>query len=223
MTWLANLVAPLNHVLFHLGADAVSWAELLGFITGALGVWLTVRSHIANFPVGIANSAFFLVLFASARLWADSGLQVMYIVLGFLGWWQWLYGGERRTPLVVGRVSPTVVATWLLLIAGGTWGLTIGLGAAHDVAPFWDALTTMLSVAAQWLLNTKTLENWVFWMVADGIYIPLYFSKRLDLTGIVYVLFLGLCVLGLQSWVRILRLLDARTGLTPEPAGTSGP
>lgn len=44
MSWLAHLVAPLNQVLFNLGADAVSWAELLGFITGAAGVWLTVKS-----------------------------------------------------------------------------------------------------------------------------------------------------------------------------------
>src|SRR5215469_13201740 len=103
MTWLAQLVAPLNRVLFHLGADAVTWAELLGFITGAAGVWLTVKSRISNFPVGIANSAFFLVLFLCARLYADSGLQVVYIVLGFTGWWQWLHGGADRGRLVVAR------------------------------------------------------------------------------------------------------------------------
>lgn len=205
MDWLAHLVAPLNQVLFHLGADAVSWAELLGFVTGAAGVWLTVKSRISNFPVGIANSAFFLVLFASARLWADSGLQVMYIVLGFVGWWQWLHGGQHRSRLVVGRASPVTLALLVLAVVAGTWGLTIGLGHAHDVAPFWDALTTMLSVAAQWLLNAKKIENWVFWMAADCIYIPLYFVKRLDLTGIVYVLFLGLCVLGLRAWIAAYR------------------
>lgn len=201
MDWLAHLVAPLNHVLFHLGADAVSWAELLGFVTGAVGVWLTVRSHVANFPVGIANSAFFLVLFASARLWADSGLQIMFIVLGFVGWWQWLYGGERRTALVVGRARPVTLGLCVAVVLIGTTGLTLILRSVHDVAPFWDALTTSLSVAAQWLLNTKKIENWAFWIAADCIYVPLYFVKRLDLTGIVYVLFLGMCFLGVRAWV----------------------
>ena len=210
MDWLADLVAPLNRVLFHLGADAVSWAELLGFITGAACVWLTVKSRISNFPVGIANSAFFLVLFASARLWADSGLQVMYVVLGFVGWWQWLHGGRNRTRLVVGRATPLTLTVLAFAMAGGTWSLTIGLGAAHDVAPFWDAVTTMLSVAAQWLLNTKKIENWAFWMAADCIYIPLYFVKRLDLTGIVYILFLGMCVLGVKAWMGAFRLQPAR-------------
>ncbi len=47
---LDSMVAPLDVVLFGLGRDTVSWAELLGFATGVLGVWLTVRSNIWNFP-----------------------------------------------------------------------------------------------------------------------------------------------------------------------------
>jgi len=50
--WLDSMVAPLDIVLFHFGQDAVTWAELLGFGTGALGVWLTVRFNIWNFPIG---------------------------------------------------------------------------------------------------------------------------------------------------------------------------
>src|SRR5215475_4322706 len=99
---LAHLLAPLNVALFTLGDDHVSVAELLGFVTGAASVWLTVLGRISNFPVGIANSAFFLVLFLTARLYADSGLQVVYIVLGSAGWWQWLHGGSRRSRLSIG-------------------------------------------------------------------------------------------------------------------------
>src|SRR5215813_10270859 len=103
------MLAPLNVALFTLGNDYVTVAELLGFVTGAASVWLTVLARISNFPVGIANSAFFLVLFLSARLFANSGLQVVYIVLGFTGWWQWLHAGRDRTRLVVARSG------WLLL------------------------------------------------------------------------------------------------------------
>jgi nicotinamide mononucleotide transporter len=208
MTELAHLLAPLNAVLFVLGNDQVSVAELLGFVTGAASVGLTVLARISNFPVGIANSAFFLVLFLSARLYADSGLQVVYIVLGFAGWWQWLHGGrsgQRGRELVVTRSGWPLLAACVAFAVVGTWGLTIGLGAAHDIAPFWDALTTAVSLAAQVLLNSKRIENWVFWMVADVIYIPLYVVKRLDLTALVYVLFLALCFAGATVWRRALR------------------
>jgi nicotinamide mononucleotide transporter len=204
-TLLAQWVAPLNHVLFDFGADAVSWAELLGFVTGAVCVVLTVRRHIANFPTGIANSAFFLVLFLSTRLWADAGLQVVYIVLSFIGWRQWLHGGELHAKLEVGRASPGKIVWLLGFVAIGTVGLTALLRQANDIAPFWDALTTSLSLAAQWLLNAKKLESWLFWIAADCIYIPLYVVKHLDLTAIVYVAFLAMSVTGLISWRRALR------------------
>jgi nicotinamide mononucleotide transporter len=203
--WLAALVAPLNLALFHLGSDAVSRAEALGFVTGGLCVWLTVRGHIANFGVGIANSGFFLVLFASSRLWADSALQIMFIALGVIGWWQWLFGGAGRTALVVRRATPRVLPASVAAVVVGTFGLTLLLRATDDAAPFWDALTTALSLVAQWLLNTKKIETWYFWIAADCIYVPLYLSRDLNLTAAIYLLFLGLCLAGLRSWRRAAR------------------
>ena len=69
---------------------------------------------------------------------------------------------------------------------------------------FWDAVTTTFSLAAQYLLTKKWLENWYVWMAADVIYIPLYFYKHLYLTGSLYFLFLWLCVYGLSLWRRSL-------------------
>ena len=70
LTWLAEVVAPLNHVVFVLGNDQVTRAEILGFVTGAACVWLTVKGRISNFPVGIANSS---SSFSSYLLRPDSG------------------------------------------------------------------------------------------------------------------------------------------------------
>jgi nicotinamide mononucleotide transporter len=127
MHWLTQLIAPVSHVLFVIGADHVSVAELAGFVTGAACVWLTVKAHIANFPVGLANDAFFLVLFLAAGLYADSGLQVVYLVLGVVGWWQWLRGGENRERLEAGRATVTELGVLAALVVLATWGLTVPL------------------------------------------------------------------------------------------------
>ncbi|MCG7596830.1 nicotinamide riboside transporter PnuC [Mycobacterium sp. PSTR-4-N] len=201
--WLATLVSPLNQTFFTLGGDSVSWAEFLGFVTGGWCVALVVRRNILNFPIGIANNVFFLVLFASASLWAASGLQVLYLALGFAGWWQWLHGRADDGELVVHRIGLlewTLCATFLVV---GTGALVLILTAADDSAPFLDAVTTCLALVAQWLLNTRRIENWYFWIVADCIYIPLYLSKGLVLTAMIYVVFLALCVAGLRSWTRV--------------------
>jgi len=222
LTVLTHLLAPLNTALFTIGNGHVTVAELLGFVTGAAAVGLTVLARISNFPVGIANSAFFLVLFASARLFADSGLQVVYIALGFVGWWQWLHGGSERTRLGVARSGWQLLAGCVIFTVLATWGLYVLLSDVKDIAPFWDALTTALSLAAQFLLNCKRIENWAFWIAADLIYIPLYVVKRLDLTAIVYVMFLAMCGAGVAAWRRALRSRGAvERAAEPAVAGSA--
>src|SRR3712207_642753 len=92
--------------------------ETLGFVTGAACVYLTVVENVWNFPVGIANNVFFLALFAGARLYGDAGLQVLYVALGFQGWYLWLRGGENHTALRVSRATPrTLVAVGAFAVA----------------------------------------------------------------------------------------------------------
>ena len=103
---------------------------------------------------------------------------------------------------MVRRATPRVLLASVAAVVVATFGLTLLLRATDDAAPFWDALTTALSLVAQWLLNTKKIETWYFWIAADCVYVPLYLSKDLNLTAVVYVLFLGLCVAGLLAWRR---------------------
>ena len=183
----------------------VPLTEALGFVTGAACVYLVVQQSIWNFPLGIANNLFFLVLFGQARLFGDAGLQIMYIVLGVQGWYNWLYGGEHRTALKITRAS---VRLWLVLsgfVIVATAGLVLALRAAKGAAPVLDAFTTVLSLAAQYLLNRKVIENWWLWIVADVIYIYLYIARSLRLTAVLYFIFLCLCVVGYLSWRRTLR------------------
>jgi nicotinamide mononucleotide transporter len=178
--------------------------ETLGFVTGVACVYLVVKESIWNFPLGIANNLFFLVLFTGARLYADAGLQIVYLALGIQGWHLWLRGGENRSVLRITRASARLLAALGMVILVGTAGLMAVLRLAKGSAPLMDSFTTVLSLAAQYLLNNKKIENWYFWIAADVIYIWLYISRGLHLTAILYFVFLGLCIAGLANWRRIL-------------------
>ena len=180
-------------------------AEAWGFVTGGICVWLVVREHLWNWPIGLANNVFFFALFFHGRLFADMGLQVVYFGLGVYGWLNWLFGGENHSVL---KVSRTTRIEWLVLLGTiplCTWGLREILIAVNGAAPFWDSLTTVLSLAAQYLLCRKRFENWFFWIAADVIYIPLYLSRHLPLTGALYAVFLTMCLVGVREWNRSLR------------------
>ncbi|WP_061297765.1 nicotinamide riboside transporter PnuC [Herbidospora cretacea] len=200
---MTDLLGPLLDSAFTLGGVPTSWAELLGFATGLLTVWLVARQNIWNWPIGVANVVLLGLVFLTAGLYADAALQIVYVVLGLYGWWQWSYGGAGRTVLRVSRTGP---AEWGWLILAGvavTALLTVALSNHTDSAvPFWDALTTSLSLMATYGQTRKRVESWWLWIAADVVYIPLYAYKNLYLTSVLYVMFLALCVMGLRAWRR---------------------
>ena len=202
-TWEAGAVTAGSVLL--LAAAWFRWCpldltEALGFVTGAVCVWLVTKRNLWNWPIGLANNVFFAVLFHRSRLFADCGLQGVYFILGVYGWWHWLRGGDGHSRAPVSRATEREWIATLAFLVAGTWGLRSLMIFLQGAAPFWDSLTTVLSLAAQYLLCRKRIENWWFWIAADLIYVPLYVARHLPLTAVLYTIFLGLCLLGLRRW-----------------------
>ena len=84
----------------------IAYSEILGTISGFVCVWLIVRQSAWNWPIGLVTNFFFLFVLAQERLYANVVLQLIFIVLGFYGWYMWLFGGKNRTQLPVSRMNP---------------------------------------------------------------------------------------------------------------------
>ena len=188
----------------------MSLTEILGFLTGAVNVWLLARQNIWNWPIGLANNALYVAVFLSAGLYGDAGLQFVYIALGVYGWWTWSHPGAR----VELQVTRTPRSTWIWLtpvILAAAIGLAFFLRRFTDsTVPVWDGFTTALSLAAIYGQTRKYLESWWIWIAVDIIYVPLYLYKHLRLTSGLYFVFLLLCVMGLREWSRALGARESR-------------
>jgi len=177
----------------------MSWSEILGFVAGALSVWLYVRQSVWAWPTGIANSVFWLILFAGSRLYLDASLQIVYIGLGIAGWVWWVRG-RSDGPLAVARTSMAAAVALGVIAVVATAGLWWLMVRVEDAAPLPDAATTVVSLIAQYMLTRKLLANWWLWISVDVAYIALYVAKHLYLTAALQPLFIALCVAGLRSW-----------------------
>lgn len=194
----------------------MTWTEILGFVTGGASVLLAVRESAWNWPVGVANNIFFLILFWRAKLYADAILQIVYIVISFYGWWNWVWGGEGNAELPIARTSARAGLLLALITAASTTFLAAVLHRFTDSpVPLWDGITTALSLTAQYMLSRKLLENWWVWMSADVIYVALYGYRSLYLTAVLYLLFLGMCVAGYAGWRKS---LAPRSAISPREA-----
>ena len=170
---------------------------------GIVSVFLSVRQNIWSWPTAIVNVVLYFLLFRSAKLYADMGLQVVYLVLSVYGWYGWLHGGEHRTPLRVTRVTARAAVVLLAVVMTGTGLLGALLARTTDAAlPWLDSVTTNTSLVAQWLMTRKILENWTVWMAVDVVYVGMFMYKTLYLTAALYAVFFALAAVGHVQWKR---------------------
>lgn len=182
-----------------------NWLELAGVATGIVCVWYNTRQNVLGWVWGMVNVVIYAYIFFNAKLYADTGLQVVFFVLSGYGLYQWVFGGENQQPLPVSRL-PRRFLVPALLTFGLTWaGLAWGLSRFTDASlPVVDSATTVVSLIAQWMLARKYLENWLLWLGADVVYVGMYAYKELYWTSLLYFVFLGLAVKGYLAWRRSL-------------------
>ena len=190
------------------GNSPLEWgAALLGFAC----VWLAARESLWNFPVAIVSCALYVSVYHGAQLYSDRNLQVVFILLSAYGWYQWLYGGRGNTGLPVTRTQPWEWVAVVVFVGAYTLGSGYYLAHYTDAAlPYWDSFTTAGSLAAQYLLMRKRLENWLLWLAVDLIYVPLLWYKHLHPTSVLYALYLGLAAYGYWEWRKVMENEEGR-------------
>lgn len=177
--------------------------EVLGFLTGAICVYLNTRQNVLGWFFGIINAVLYAAVFWQVRLYADMGLQGYYFLTSIYGWWMWKFGGKSHDGV---RVTQTPVKLYPLFVfifiaATLSWGFLLGKF-TNGTLTYADSALTIASLIAQWMMARKYLENWIIWIVADVCYVAMYFYKDLHLTAILYFVFLVLAVMGYIQWKR---------------------
>lgn len=178
--------------------------ELVAVLMTLVGIVLTIRQKISCWPVAIVGVLAYFVVFARARLYADAALQPIYVVQNLYGWWYWSHGGERghgQAPIVVLPWRRRLA--WLAAIA--VTSLVVGAGLTrwtNAAAPYADAALSTTSLAANWLLAKKVLENWWLWIAVNIGYVILFWKKSLLLSAGLYAVLLALAATGYIEWQR---------------------
>ena len=174
---------------------------MAGFALALAMVLCSIRELHWTWPLAIASSVLYFFVFRDSGLYAEAGLQLVFVAVALWGWWQWLRPARVADTLPIrrlnrGQTGLTVLAALLL------WPALAGLlitWTDSDV-PWWDALPVALSLIGQWLLGRKYLENWAVWALVNALSIGLFAYKSLWLTALLYTLFLGLSVAGWRAW-----------------------
>ena len=196
---------PLLAPAFSLWGSPVTWLEMLAFVLSLAMVVCNIRVNMAGWPLAIAASLLYFVLFWDSRLYGEAALQIVFAVVAGWGWWQWLRGraadgSALRVRHLSGRARLALLAA--VLLAWPLLGAFLRQATDTDV-PWWDALPTAGSLAGQWLLARKYVDNWPVWVVVNAVSVSLFAWKGLWLTAVLYALFLVMALWGWRAWQRL--------------------
>ena len=178
--------------------------EALAVLLGIAYLLLAMRESLWCWPAAFLSTLIYLFLFWHAELPMESGLQFYYLAMAVYGWWHWRGGGTEAAEPLPERAWP-----W------GYPGLAIALGLPPPPAPgaplpqaglgrlpYLDSFTTWGAILTTWMVAQKLLENWLYWLVVDGVSLYLYLDRGLHLTALLFVVYLVIVVFGYLQWRR---------------------
>ncbi len=192
--WEAFLQALENEGFFYT-------SELLAVITGVIYVVLAARNNSWCWFWGIISAAFWTYAVGLIfGLYLDAFLQVFYIVMAVIGWWQWTKGTEEEQL----RITKLSRSEHLIILASGSV-LALLFGYLFDeytpaAATYLDAFTTIFSMAATFMVVQRKLENWLYWIVIDALYVYLYFTRGAYLFALLFVVYVVIAAIGYWRW-----------------------
>lgn len=202
-----------ENVAFTVLGYPLSYVELIGTVLYLWSVWLITRRRVSTWPVGIASVLLYMILFYQIRLYSDIAEQVYYLAASAYGWWTWTKSPQEKGEVLDVRFSPPrrmlvpLLVCAVLAVAAGAFMSRVHLYLPLERAsyPYLDALTTVMSFAAMWLMVRKRTEGWLYWIAVDIIGIGLYHARAVDFVSLLYVVLLFMAIKGFVSWVRAAR------------------
>lgn len=185
-----------------------NWIEIVGAVLSLIYLYLSIEQKVSLWFFGIISSLFYIVVFFQTRFYADMSLQFYYVVISIYGWVNWKQGkpetGEElpATQMSKRLLLQLCIATTLIYLA---YYLVLARFTDSTI-PKADSLVGALSVVGTWMLARKLIENWIVWIVADGLCVGLYIYKGLYPTAILFIIYTIMSIVGYWQWKKTLKL-----------------
>jgi len=198
------MVASFSNIVAQLG----NWspAESTAVVFAILYLMLAIRENIWCWLCAGISTAIYVYLYFSAKLYMESVLNVFYFAMAIYGWLVWRSGNAGDGTIAVTTWAVKVHAAAGAVIAVMVIASGFLLDRYTDAAfPYIDSATTFAAIWATFLVARKVLENWWYWLVIDVVSIFIYWTRGLELTSALFVLYVLMIPFGLASWTRSLR------------------
>lgn len=187
-------------------AKAQSLPEVIAVIAAILYLLFAIRESIICWFFAAISTAIYVWLFIEAKLYMESVLNGFYLIMAGYGYFVWNSGRRDggNKPVVVWPLETHLKAIAAIITVSVANGYL--LSTFSDAAfPYIDSLTTWFAIWSTFLVARKVLENWWYWLVIDSASVVIYWSRDLQLTSVLFVVYVCMIPIGLYSWNKSMR------------------
>jgi nicotinamide mononucleotide transporter len=175
--------------------------ELIAFSITLTGVILTAKESSWGWIFGIVGAAFYVPVFYLSRLYAETGLQLFYMVMGAFGYYNWIRLGKKEESKTISNISSKQAILLIILFVVGSFILAkILQNLSNTDVPYFDACMGISGLLITWMMARKYIENWICWVIVDLANAGLFLYKSLYLTAILYLFMAFVALYGLKTW-----------------------
>lgn len=176
--------------------------EIIAVIFSLLSVVFAVKNNILTWPFAIVGVTFYGIFFYQNHIWGNMFLQIPFLIQSIYGWSKWdviqdtkveRLEKHDRNILAISGFLLTIFITFILLMTG-------------DKSPYFDGITTALSLIAMTLLAKKKIDTWQYWIITDILFVVFFLIEGNYLSSITYFVFLILAITGLKQWKKSLKV-----------------
>jgi nicotinamide mononucleotide transporter len=177
--------------------------ELIAVVLALGYLLLAVKRNLWCWLCALVSSAIYVALMFQARLYMQAALNVFYVAMAIYGFYEWQRGRNEEGVVAVLRWPLWAHAVALVTVAVASaingWVLQEHVDSA---SPYLDSFVTWGSVVTTWMVARRVIENWLYWIVVDGVAAYVYFSQNLRATGILFLIYIVIVIQGYRVWRR---------------------
>lgn len=182
--------------------EQLSWIEGLGVFFALAYVFLAAKESIWCWPAATISVLLYIYICINANLFAETGLQLFYLVMAIYGWYQWnRKKGHDKRPIIVWPRNWHAINIALGTLVTFIVGFLLQRYTSAAI-PYLDSFTTVFALTATFMVTKKVLENWIYWIIIDASSIFLYSYRGLYLTAALFLVYTIIAVFGYLHWLK---------------------
>jgi nicotinamide mononucleotide transporter len=176
--------------------------DFIVLISGAISCFYSIQRSIITYPFGLISVSLSIYLCYITGIYGDVAINIFYFIMSCYGWYNWHKNKKSDTGKIkITYCTSTENMMYGLIALTSYLILYFSLKKYTDSDVYYiDSFTTALMINGMILMAYRKIENWLYFIVADIISVPLYLYKGLYFSAILFVLLTFMAIVGFAKW-----------------------